>query len=169
MYILSTSGMSETAACPPLLLLTKLQLYHLPPPLPPPVSNSSCLFIQCQPLFSSCCTVLLCFSRFCTVGLKMFSLFFCACFLYIIYVLCCAVLSHFSCIRLFATPWTIARQAPLSMEFPGREYWSGLSCAPPGDLPNPGIESSSPVSPALQADSLLLSHQGSILFVWKVL
>ena len=165
MYILSTSGMSETAACPPLLLLTKLQLYHLPPPLPPPVSNSSCLFIQCQPLFSSCCTVLLCFSRFCTVGLKMFSLFFCACFLYIIYMLCCAVLSHFSCIRLFATPWTIARQAPLSMEFPGQEYWSGLSCAPPGDLPNPGIESSSPVSPALQADSLLLSHQGSILFV----
>ena len=165
MYILSTSGMSETAACPPLLLLTKLQLYHLPPPRPPPVSTSSCLFIQCQPLFSSCCTVLLCFSRFCTIGLKMFSLFFCACFLYIIYVLCCAVLSHFSCIRLFATPWTIARQAPLSMEFPGQEYWSGLSCAPPGDLPNPGIESSSPVSPALQADSLLLSHQGSILFV----
>ena len=169
MYILSTSGLSEIAACPPLLLLTKLQLYHLPPPLPPPVCNSSCLFVQCQTLFSSCCTVLLCFSRFCTVGLKMFSLFFCACFLYIICVLCCAVLSHFSCIRLFETPWTIALQVPLSMGFPGQEYWSGLPCPPPGDLPNPGIKPSSPVSPALQADSLLLSHQGSILFVWKLL
>ena len=56
-----------------------------------------------------------------------------------------------SCLTL-ATPWTVARQAPLSMGFPRQEYWSGLSCPPPGDLPNPGIE---PLSPALQADSLL--------------
>ena len=59
-----------------LLLLTILQLYRLPPPLPPPVSNSSCLFTQCQPLYASCCAVLLYFSRYCTVRLKMFSLFF---------------------------------------------------------------------------------------------
>ena len=52
---------------------------------------------------------------------------------------------------LFATPWTIARQAPLSMGFSRQEYWSGLPFPPPGDLPNPGIE---PVSPSLQADSL---------------
>ena len=57
-----------------LLLLTILQLYHLPPPLSPPVSNSFCLFPQCQPLYASCCTVLLYFSRYCTVRLKMFSL-----------------------------------------------------------------------------------------------
>ena len=44
------------------------------------------------------------------------------------------------------TPWTVARQAPLSMGFPKQEYWSGLSFLSPGDLPNPGIE---PVSPAL--------------------
>ena len=50
------------------------------------------------------------------------------------------VLSH---VWLFATPWTIARQAALSMRFP-REYWSGLPCPPPGDLPNPGIELTSP-------------------------
>jgi len=37
----------------------------------------------------------------------------------------------------FATPWTVARQGPLSMEFPGQEYWSGLPFPPPGDLPDP--------------------------------
>ena len=49
------------------------------------------------------------------------------------------------------TPWTVAPQAPLFMEFSRQEYWSGLPCLPPGDLPNPGIK---PRSPALQADSL---------------
>ena len=50
------------------------------------------------------------------------------------------------------TPWTIACQALLSMGFSRQEYWSGLPCLPPGDLPNAGME---PGSPALQADSLL--------------
>ena len=54
--------------------------------------------------------------------------------------------------------WTVAHQAPLSMEFCRQEYWGGLPCHPPGDLPNPGIE---PMSPALQAVSLPLSHEGS--------
>jgi len=45
----------------------------------------------------------------------------------------------------------VAHQDPLSMEFSRQEYWSGLPCPPPGDLPNPGIK---PRSPALQADSL---------------
>ena len=57
-----------------------------------------------------------------------------------------------SCIRLFSTPWTVVRQAILSMEFSRQEYWSGLPFPSPGDLPDPGIE---PGSPALQADSLL--------------
>ena len=56
------------------------------------------------------------------------------------------------------TPWTVARQAPLSMRFSRQEHLSGLPCPPPGDLPDPGIE---PRSPALKADSLSLSHQGS--------
>ena len=56
------------------------------------------------------------------------------------------------------TSWIVARQAPLSMGFSLQEYWSGLPFPPPGDLPDPGIE---PGSPALQADSLPLSHQGS--------
>ena len=50
---------------------------------------------------------------------------------------------------------------PLPMGFSWQEYWSGLSCPPQGDLPNPEIELTSPVSPALQADSSPLSHQGS--------
>ena len=54
-----------------------------------------------------------------------------------------------SCVWLFATPWTVAHQAPLFMEFSRKEYWSGLSFPPPGDLSNPGIQPSSLVSPAL--------------------
>ena len=57
-----------------------------------------------------------------------------------------------------ATAWTIAHHAPLSMGFPKQEYQSGFLVPSPGDLPDPGIE---PTSPALQADSPLLSHQGS--------
>ena len=53
--------------------------------------------------------------------------------------------------RLFAIPWTVANQASLSMGFSRQEYWSGLPCTPPGDLPYPGIE---PGSSTLQADSL---------------
>ena len=59
------------------------------------------------------------------------------------------VLSHFSHVWRFATPWTVACQAPLSMGFSRQEYWNGLPCPPPGDLPNPGIKPVSPTSPAL--------------------
>ena len=60
-----------------------------------------------------------------------------------------------------ATPWTVAYQAPPSMEFSRQEYWSGLPFPSPGHLPDPGIE---PGSPTLQIDALplnRLSHQGS--------
>ena len=63
-------------------------------------------------------------------------------------------------VRLVVTPWTAAHQAPLSMGFSMQEYWNGLPFPPPGDLPIPGTEPTSPVSPALQADSFPLS-QGS--------
>ena len=56
-----------------------------------------------------------------------------------------------SCVQLFATPGTVARQAPLSMEFYRQEYWSGFPFPSPGDLPNPGIK---PGLPSLQADAL---------------
>ena len=54
-------------------------------------------------------------------------------------------------VRLFVTPWTLAHQAPLSMDFSRQEYWSGLPFPPPGHLPDPGIELR---SPALGAYSL---------------
>ena len=71
------------------------------------------------------------------------------------------MLSHSSGVKLFATPWTGAHQGLLSMGFSRQEYWSGLPCPPPGDLPDLGIEPMSPVAPALQVDSLPLSHWGS--------
>ena len=67
-------------------------------------------------------------------------------------------LSH---VHLIQTLWTVAPQAPLSMAFSRQEYWSGLPCPPPGDLPNPGIEAMSPAAPALQVDSLPVSHWGN--------
>ena len=54
--------------------------------------------------------------------------------------------------------WTVAQQAPLSMEFSWQEYWSGFSFPSPGDLPDARIDPGSPEASALQADSSLLSH-----------
>ena len=56
------------------------------------------------------------------------------------------LLSCFSCARLCGTLWTIAHRVPLSMGFSKQEYWGGLPWPPPGDLPNPGLESMSPAS-----------------------
>ena len=64
----------------------------------------------------------------------------------------CCVLSQFSQIQLFATLWTIAHKAPLSMGFSRREYCGGLPYPPLGDLPNPGIKPPSLMSPALGAE-----------------
>ena len=61
------------------------------------------------------------------------------------------------------TPGTVAHQAPLSMGFSWQEYWSGLPCPPPGDLPNPGIKSVSPVSPELQVNAFPVALSGKIL------
>ena len=59
------------------------------------------------------------------------------------------MLSHFSRVQLFVTLWTIAHQAPLTVGFSRQEYWNGLLCPLPGDLPDPGIESTSLMSPVL--------------------
>ena len=61
----------------------------------------------------------------------------------------CVCTQWLSSVQLFVTPWTIAHQVPLSMEFSRQEYWSGLSFPHPGDLPNPGIETASLMSPVL--------------------
>ena len=62
-------------------------------------------------------------------------------------------------VQLFATLWTVTHQAALSMGFPRQEYWSGLPCLPPRDLPNPGIKRR---SPTLQVDSLPAEPQGKL-------
>ena len=67
-----------------------------------------------------------------------------------------------SCLRLFATPWTVAHQAPPSIEFSRQEYWSGLPFPSPGDLPDPGIE---PRSPALWADALPSELPGKLFTI----
>ena len=72
----------------------------------------------------------------------------------------CVCVSVLSRVQLFVTPRTVAHQAPLSMGLSRQECWSGLPFTPPEDVPDPGIK---PTSPALQADSLLLSHRGRSL------
>ena len=73
---------------------------------------------------------------------------------------CTRALSHFSHVRLLATLWTIAFQAPLSIRFSGREYWSGLSCPPLEDLPQPGMETLSLISLISCIGSLPLLPRG---------
>ena len=69
-----------------------------------------------------------------------------------------------SCLTLCDPMGCTAYQAPLSIGFSRQEYWSGLPLLPPRDLPNPGTESESSVSPVLQVDSLLVNHPGSPLY-----
>ena len=65
-------------------------------------------------------------------------------------------------VQLFATPWTIAYKAPLSMDFSRQEYWNGSPFPSPGDLPKPGTE---PGSPALLADALLSAPPGKPVYM----
>ena len=76
------------------------------------------------------------------------------------------MLSHFSCVWLFTTLWTLARQAPLSMGFSRQGYWRGLPLPTPGDLPNPGIKPVSLMSPALTGSFFTTSTIWEAFFVW---
>ena len=73
------------------------------------------------------------------------------------------MLSHFIRVQLFVTLWTVAHQVPLPMGFSRQEYWSGLPCPPPGDLPEPGIKPTSLTSPALAGGFFITSAS------WKAL
>ena len=76
---------------------------------------------------------------------------------------CVLNLKHFNHVPLFATLWTIARQAPLSMRFSRQEHWSGLPCPPAGDLPDRGMELGSFAS---QVDSLPSEPPGKPISQW---
>ena len=74
--------------------------------------------------------------------------------------------SWFSHLQFFATPWTVAYQVPLSMGFSRQEYWSGLPCPPPGDLPNPGIKPRSLTTPALAGRFFTTSTTWKAMTQW---
>ena len=76
----------------------------------------------------------------------------CMCVCVCVRTLSCSVVSYS-----FVTPWTMARQAPLSVGFPRQEYWNGLSFPSPGDFPDPGIE---PASPPLAGRFLTMESPG---------
>ena len=79
------------------------------------------------------------------------------------------MLSHFSCVWLFVTPWTVAHQPPLSMGLSRQEYWNGLPCLPSEDLSNPRIKPITLMSPALRGVFFTIStlkHQRHILNIW---
>ena len=78
---------------------------------------------------------------------------------------CISALRPSSHVLLIAIPWTVACQAPLSMEFSRQEHWSGLPFPPPGDLPNPGIEPMSHVSPALTCRFFNIAPPGKPMIV----
>ena len=78
------------------------------------------------------------------------------------------MLSGFGRIQLFATPWTVAPQAPLSMGFSSQEYWSGLQCPPPGALSSPEIESTSLTPPAKAGGFFTTSATQETLTSWQV-
>ena len=98
-------------------------------------------------------------SIFCDLSIELF-IFDWVFFIFSSSLLKCSIMVMKSLrhVRLFVTPWTVAHQAPPSMEFSRQEYWSGLPFPSPGDLPNPGIE---PRSPTLQADALPSEPWGS--------
>ena len=75
------------------------------------------------------------------------------------------VVSSLSRGQLFDIPWTVGHQAPTSMRFPRQEYWSGLPFPTPGDLPNPGIETASPVSPTLAGGFFTTKSPGNPIFL----
>ena len=77
------------------------------------------------------------------------------------------VLSQFSCAQLFATLWNIACQDPLSMVSSKQEYWSGLPCPPPGDLPDSGSEPASPMFPALAGGFFTTSATWEALYYYS--
>ena len=84
---------------------------------------------------------------------------------YVCVCVCAQLLSH---IQLSATPWIVAHQAPLSMGFSRQKHWNGLPFSSPGDLPNPGIEPPSLVSPALAGEVFTAVPLGNPVHVFSI-
>ena len=80
----------------------------------------------------------------------------------------CVYTQLLSRVQLFAIPWSVAHQAPLSMEFSRQEYWNGLPFPPPEDLPDPEIKLKVLASPALQAVSLPIAPPGKFIYIYLI-
>ena len=79
------------------------------------------------------------------------------------------MISHFSFVQFLATLWTVAHQAPLSMKFSRQEYWSGFSCPPPGDLPNPALQMcSSSAKPLRKSMTNIYGHPIYVIFILTI-
>ena len=128
----------------------KIQIQCEPPP--PPADFIVIFHIH---YFHFPCFLLFSIGIFCSLN-HIFDNFMFPLFARLHVIFVCSILS---CIWLFAIPWTVACQAPLSMEFSRREYWSRLPFPFPRDLPNPGIKLLSIVSPFCRGILYLLSHQ----------
>ena len=139
-------------------------------------SNSCPLSRWCHPTFSSSVIPFSsCLQSFPASGFFPNELALCSTWWYFMCV-CVCVWHRFSCVWLFVTLWTITHQAPLYMEFSRQEYWSGLPCPPSGDLPDPGIEPTSLMSPALAGRSSLplvspgkpdISHSSFLINIYR--
>ena len=117
--------------------------FSLLPPSPPSIrvlSNESTLCMR--------------WPKYCTIHLLCYISVWCVC------------LCGFSCVWLCVTLWTVALQAPLSMGFSRQEYWNGLPCPPPGDLPDPGIKPVSLKSPASAGRFFTTSTTWETLSIW---
>ena len=103
-----------------------------------------CISLIVSDLFM--CLLVICLSSLENRLFSSFPHFLIEFFIYILNCMSCLYewVKLLSCVRLFATPWDVAYQAPPSMAFSKQEYWSGLPFPSPGDLPNPGLESRSP-------------------------
>ena len=118
------------------------------------ISHIIIYMFQCYSLKSSHPRLLSQSPKICSLQLCLFC---CLAYRVIVTIFLSEWVKSLSCVWLFATPWTVAYQDPLSMGFSRQEYWSGLPFSSPGDLPDPGIESQ---SPTLQADTLTSKPPG---------
>ena len=90
-------------------------------------------------------------------------------FIYIHLHICAQCLCVLSCVRLFASPWALVHQAPLSMGFFRQEYWSALLFLSPGDLPDPGIKTASPGSPALAGRFFITAAAWETRYILRII
>ena len=139
-----------------------------PPSFPASCPNIHCLGLHCYPCLGNkfICAIFLESTHMCDIYLSLSfwvtllcipdsRSFHISAYDLVSFLLAC-MLNRFSHVQLFVTLWTVSHQGPQSMGFFRQEYWNGLQCPPPGDLPDPGIESASHASSTLTGSLALV-------------